>query len=87
MQSSEIMLYLVEVELEKNVGTKNNCGRWSDTLNEIFPEIAVLIYGFGILQNIMSVRVEESGVAFNQKLDHQEKYLYIQMYRNLIGHY
>ena len=81
------MLYLVEVELEKNVGTKNNCGRWSDTLNEIFPEIAVLIYGFGILQNIMSVRVEESGVALNQKLDHQEKYLHIQMYRNLIGQY
>ena len=51
------MLYLFGVELEKNSGAKRNCWRWSDALDEICPEVAVLIYGFGILQNILSIRV------------------------------
>ena len=49
------MLCLVGVELEKNSGTKRNCGRWSDTLYETFSEIAVLINGFGIFQNILPI--------------------------------
>ena len=49
------MLYLVEVELETNSGTKRHCGRYSDTLDETFPEISVLITGFAILQNILPI--------------------------------
>ena len=49
------MLCLVGVELEKNSGTKRNYGRWSDTRHETFPEIAVLINGFGIFQNILPI--------------------------------
>ena len=51
------MLYLVGVELEKKSFNKKNYGRLSDILNEMFPEIALLSSGLGILQNVLSMRV------------------------------
>ena len=47
------MLYLVGIEVEKISGDMKYCGRWSDVLDEIFPEIMVLTNGLGILQNIL----------------------------------
>ena len=41
----------------KKSGSIRNCGRWSDILDEMFPEIAVLTNGFGILQNILLISV------------------------------
>ena len=38
-------------------GSIKNCGRWSDILDEMFPEIAVLTNGLGVLQNILSISV------------------------------
>ena len=51
------MLYLVGVELEKKSFNKKNYGRLSNILNEMFPEIALLSSGLGILQNVLSMRV------------------------------
>ena len=51
------MLYLVGGEFEKNSGGIKNCGRWSDRLDEMFPDIALLTSEFGILQKISSFRV------------------------------
>ena len=44
------MLYLGGGEFEKNSGSIKNCGRWSDILDEMFPDMALLASGFGILQ-------------------------------------
>ena len=43
------MPYLVGGDFEKNSGSIKNCGRWSDILDEMFPEIALLTSVFGIL--------------------------------------
>ena len=51
------MLCLVGVELEKKSFNKKNYGRLSNILNEMFPEIALLSSGLGILQNVLSMRV------------------------------
>ena len=51
------MLCLVGGEFEKNSGSIKNCGRRSDILDEVFPGIARLASGFGILQKILSIRV------------------------------
>ena len=51
------MLYLVGGEFEKNSGSLKNCGRWSEILDEMFPDIALLTSGFGILKIILSIRV------------------------------
>ena len=51
------MVYLVGGDFEKNSGSTKNCGRWSDILNEMFPDIALLTSGFSILQKILSIRV------------------------------
>ena len=51
------MLYLVGGDFEKNSGSIKNCGRWSDILDEMFPDIALLTSVFGILQKILSIRV------------------------------
>ena len=51
------MLYLVGVELEKKSFNKKSYGRLSNILNEMFPEIALLSSGLGILQNVLSMRV------------------------------
>ena len=56
-QSSDIMLHLVGGDFEKNSGNIKNCGRWSDILDEMFPDIALLTSVFGILQKILSIRV------------------------------
>ena len=56
-QSCDIMLYLVGGDFGKNFGSINNCRRWSDILDEMFPDIALLISEFGILQKILSIRV------------------------------
>ena len=56
-QSWDLMLYLIGGEFEKNSGSIKNYGRWSDILNETFPDIALLASGFGILQKVLSVRV------------------------------
>ena len=50
------MLYLVGGEFEKNSGSIKNCERWSDIHDEMFPDIALLTNGFGILQKT-SIRV------------------------------
>ena len=51
------MLYSVGGDFEKNSGSIKNCGRWSDILDEMFPDIALLTSGFGILQKMLSIRV------------------------------
>ena len=51
------MLYSVGGEFEKNSCSIKNCGRSSDILDEMFPDIALLTSGFGILQKILSIRV------------------------------
>ena len=51
------MLYLVGRDSEKNSGSIKNCGRLSDVLDEMFPDIALLTSGFGMLQKILSIRV------------------------------
>ena len=51
------MLCLVGVEFEKKSGNIKNCGRWSDILNVMFPEITLSASGLGMLQNILSIRV------------------------------
>ena len=51
------MLYLVGGEFEKNSGSIKNCGRWSNTLDEMSPDIALLASGFGVLQKMLSIRV------------------------------
>ena len=56
-QSWDIMLYLVGGDFEKNSGSIKNCGRWSDILDQMFPDIALLTSGFGILQKMLSIRV------------------------------
>ena len=56
-QSWDIMLYLVGGEFQKNSGSIKNCGRWSNIPDEMFPDIALLASGFGILQKILSLRV------------------------------
>ena len=38
-------------------GSIKNCERWSDILDEMFPEIAVFTNGLGVLQNILSISV------------------------------
>ena len=48
-QSWDIILYLVEGDFEKDSGSIKNCGRWSDTLDDMFPDIAILLIGIGIL--------------------------------------
>ena len=35
------MLYLIGVKFEHKSGNIKNCGRWSDILNAMFPEIAL----------------------------------------------
>ena len=47
------MLYLVGIALEKKCDDIKNNGRWSDILDEMFLEIAVLTNGLGIIQNIL----------------------------------
>ena len=56
-QSWKIMLYSVGGEFGKSSGSIRNCGRWSSILDEMFPNMAVLTRGIGILQNILSIRV------------------------------
>ena len=56
-QSWDIMLYLVGGEFGKKSGCIKNCGRWSDILDGMFPDIALFTSGFAILQKILSVRV------------------------------
>ena len=51
------MLYLVGEEFEKNSGSIRNCGRWSDILDDMFPGVALLTSGFGILHKLLSIRV------------------------------
>ena len=51
------MLYLVGGKFDKNSGSIKNCGRLSNQLNEMFPGIALLTSGFGILQKILSIRI------------------------------
>ena len=51
------MLYFVGGEFEKKFGSIKNCGRWSDILHEMFPDIALLTTGPGILQKILLIRV------------------------------
>ena len=51
------MLYLVGGDFEKNSGSIKNCGRWFDIPDEMFPDIALLTNGLGILQKILSIRV------------------------------
>ena len=46
------MLNFVGGELEKKSASIKNCGRWSDVLDEMFWDIAVLTSGLGILQKI-----------------------------------
>ena len=50
------MLYLVGGDFEKNSGSIKNCGRWSNILDEMFPDTALLTSGFGILQKISSIK-------------------------------
>ena len=50
------MLYFVGGEFAKKSGSIRNCERWSDILDEMFPDIALLTIGLYILQKI-SVRV------------------------------
>ena len=45
------MSYLVGIEFEKKSGSIKNCGRWSDILNKMFPEIALLTNWLGMLHN------------------------------------
>ena len=56
-QSWDRMLYLVGGDFEKNSGSIKNCGRWFDIPDEMFPDIALLTNGLGILQKILSIRV------------------------------
>ena len=51
------MLYLVDIEMEKISGSMKNDGRWSDILDEMFPEMVLFSNGLGILQNILSINV------------------------------
>ena len=51
------MLYSVGGNFEINSGSIKNCGRWSNILDEMFLDIALLTSGFGILQKILSIRV------------------------------
>ena len=51
------MWYLVRGDFDKNSGSVKNCRRWSDILDEMFPDFALLTSGFGILQKILSIRV------------------------------
>ena len=51
------MLYLVDIEMEKISGIMKNYGRWSDILDEMFPEMVLFSNGLGILQNILSINV------------------------------
>ena len=51
------MLYIVGESFEKKSAGIKNCGKWSDILYDIFPNVAVLTSEFGVLQNILSVRV------------------------------
>ena len=51
------MLYLVDIEMEKISGSMKNYGRWSDILDEMFPEMVLFSNGLGILQNILSINV------------------------------
>ena len=49
--------HFVGGEFEKKSGIVKNCGRWSDIIDEIFPDIVLLISGFSKLQKILSIRV------------------------------
>ena len=51
------MLYFVGGEYEKKSGSLKNCGRWSDIIDEMFPDIALLTSGLGVLQKVLSIRV------------------------------
>ena len=51
------MLYLVGGEFEKNSSSIKNCRKWSNIIDEIFPDMALLATGFCILQKILSIRV------------------------------
>ena len=51
------MLYLVDIEMEKISGSMKNYGRWSDILDEMFPEMVLFSNGLGILQNVLSINV------------------------------
>ena len=51
------MLYLVDIEMEKISGIMKIYGRWSDILDEMFPEMVLFSNGLGILQNILSINV------------------------------
>ena len=44
------MLYFVGREFARKSGSIRNCGRWSDILIEMFPDIALLTIGLYILQ-------------------------------------
>ena len=90
-----IMFYLFGGEFEKKSGSIKNCGRWSDILDEMFPDVAVLTSGVGILQKILSIRVLLFlDILVGRRIRgcnkfqayHPEKYWYILMYQDLIGH-
>ena len=49
--------YLVGGDFEKNSGGIKNYGRWSDILDEMFPDIALLTSESDISQKILSIRV------------------------------
>ena len=51
------MLYFVGGEYEKKSGSLKNCGRSSNITDEMFPDIALLTSGLGILQKVLSIRV------------------------------
>ena len=51
-QSRDKIMYLVAIDLEKKSDSTTTCGRSSDILDELFPEIVILTNGLGILQNI-----------------------------------
>ena len=43
--------------IRKISGSIKNRGKWSDILDEMFPKIAVLTTGLGVLQNTLSITV------------------------------
>ena len=51
------MLYLAGAKFEKKSCNIRNCGRWSDILSAMFPEISLFTSGLDILRNILSMRV------------------------------
>ena len=51
------MLYLVGVGLEKKSGSIKNCGRRSDILDKMLPEIAFLTSDLVYIINLLSIKV------------------------------